>query len=252
MTATCHQLPPSVAEQLLQEAARSICDRPGESAAQRASRTHQMVHMILAMQPRDGLEYMLSILVVGHFNVILASMREFFMSQPETADPRSKSTIVALDRALLGMVGELRLSGKRRVANQAQETRPAATRNETAPSPESRTMADARPAPGGDGTIPSQPIKNGAPASKPPAAAVSHAQPAAADEPSATPPPRQAVANPGVAAHPHAPTEPATEKSAEEAAEYEKAVAAINATYETVLAEEMAKVAAGNCKPVPR
>jgi hypothetical protein len=124
MTATCHQLPPSVVQELLQVAARAICDRPGESAAQRDSRTSQMVHMVLSMQPRDGLEYILSILAVGHFNLILHSMRDAFQSPPETQNSPAQSTVVALDRALQGCAKELRLSRKRPSTDQTAERRP--------------------------------------------------------------------------------------------------------------------------------
>jgi hypothetical protein len=121
MTATCHPLPPFVAHEMLQTAARAMCDRPGENAAQRESRTNHMVQMALAMEPRDGLEHMLSILAVGHFNLILDSMRDVFQGQQDAMNARAKSIIVALDRSLLGFVRELRVSRKRPSAGPAVE-----------------------------------------------------------------------------------------------------------------------------------
>jgi hypothetical protein len=117
MTAACEPLPKSVAEELLQVVAQSICDRPGESAAQRDSRTRQMVHSTMGMQPRDGLEYMLSTMLVGHFHLILHSMREVFRGQTDSQSARTKSTIVALDRAMIGMIKEFRVQRTRPLAN---------------------------------------------------------------------------------------------------------------------------------------
>jgi hypothetical protein len=152
MNATCYQLPPSVAEEMLQVAARAICDRPGESPAQRDSRTQQMVHMIRAMQPRDGLEYMLSILAVGHFNLVLDSMREAFLGQPKAAKASKKSTIVALHRSFSGAVRELRLSRKRPSAELPGEARTPGgatkARNEVTQADAARSpMAEASPLP---------------------------------------------------------------------------------------------------------
>jgi len=116
MIQTCEPLPQSVAEEMLQVVARAICDRPGESPLQRDSRTRQMVHSTLGMRPRDGLEYMLSTLVVGHYNLLLHSMHEVFQGQADTMSARPKSTIVALGRAMIGMVKELRTERKRPLA----------------------------------------------------------------------------------------------------------------------------------------
>jgi hypothetical protein len=131
MTAACEPLPKSVAEELLQVVAQSICDRPGESAAQRDSRTRQMVHSTMGMQPRDGLEYMLSTMLVGHFHLILHSMREVFRGQTDTQTARTKSTIVALDRAMIGMIKEFRVQRTRPLANWTVEV-PVVASEETA------------------------------------------------------------------------------------------------------------------------
>jgi len=124
MTAYCHPMPHQIAEEMLQVVARAICDRPGESPAQRESRTHQMVHSVTGLTPRDGLEYMLSSLVVGHFNLILDSLHEVFAGQADAMKARTKSTIVAFDRAFIGMIRELRLERARPMATWAAEARP--------------------------------------------------------------------------------------------------------------------------------
>jgi hypothetical protein len=111
---------------MLQVAARAICDRPADNPGQRDSRTRQMVHGIIGFAPRDGLEYMLSVMAVGHFNLLLDSMFDVFQGQMDSVKGRTKSTIVALDRAMLGYVKELRTCARRPVAKDAlQETREA-------------------------------------------------------------------------------------------------------------------------------
>jgi hypothetical protein len=110
MTPFCQRLPKSVAEEMLQVVARAICDRPGDNPAQRDSRTRQMVYSTMGFDPRDGLEYMLTTMTVGHFNLILDSMFDVFQGQMDTMKARTKSTIVALDRSMLAFVKEMRFS----------------------------------------------------------------------------------------------------------------------------------------------
>jgi hypothetical protein len=121
MSSPCQPLPQSLAEEMLQVVARAICDRPGDSSTQRDSRTRQMVHSVLGFEPRDGLEYMLSTIAFGHFQLILDSMRDVFHGQTDALKARTKTTIVALDRAMLEMVRELRFSGRRPTARSAEQ-----------------------------------------------------------------------------------------------------------------------------------
>jgi hypothetical protein len=113
MTAHCQPLPKNIADGMLQLVAHAICDRPGENPAQCQSRTNQMVHSALGFAPRDGLELMLASIVIGHFNLILDSARDVFQGQTDQLKARTKTTIVALDRAMLGMLKELRKEGRR-------------------------------------------------------------------------------------------------------------------------------------------
>jgi hypothetical protein len=140
MTIVCHPLPHQVAEEMLQVVTRAICDRPGESAEQRDSRTRQTVHSVTGLMPRDGLEYMLSSLVVGHFNLILDSLHEVFAGQTESLKARTKSTIVALDRAFIGLIKELRTERRRPLAKWTEAAMP---RADASPQPISVAEKDA-------------------------------------------------------------------------------------------------------------
>ena len=262
MTATCHPLPPSVAEELLQVTARAICDRPGETVAQRDSRTRQMVHLALAMQPRDGLEYMLSLLAVGHFNLILDSMQEVFLSQTDAMKSKTKSTIVALDRALLGLVKELRLSRTRPAAHLpavelSQETmaaRPMETRSEEAENDAMEppiTMAEVKPALGEAPAGPSQPLGRGVECSPPEREMMDQWSAAVAAAGAAGPlgaPAKEADAKSrALPPQPikHGPEYPPPGPSGQHLAAFAEALAAVAETLETVHTLEKANVAAG-------
>jgi hypothetical protein len=145
MSSICQPLPQSVAEEMLQVVARAICDRRGDNPAQRESRTRQMVYSTMGFQPRDGLEYMLATMMVGHFNLILDSMLDVFLGQIDTMKARTKTTIVALDRSMLAFVRELRLAGTRPLAHgaamAAADRTMAGVTDQPAPEPESVTPA---------------------------------------------------------------------------------------------------------------
>jgi hypothetical protein len=140
MIATCQPFPRGAAEEMLQIVARATCDCPGESRAQLESRTNQMVHATMGMEPRDGLEYMVSALLFGHFNLILDSMRDVFQGQTDSMKAKTKSGIVALDRAMLTLVKELREAKQRPVAKYTEDAK----------------QADAPPPPA-EATIPNEP-----------------------------------------------------------------------------------------------
>ena len=127
MTTHCQPLPRTLVEEMLQLVARAICDRPGENAAQGESRTNQMVHSTLGFAPRDGLEFMLASLAIGHFNLILDSMRDVFQGQPDQLKAKTKTTIVALGRAMLEMIKELREARRRPAAQSADNAQYDAT-----------------------------------------------------------------------------------------------------------------------------
>ncbi len=168
MTAQCHPLPPDSATDFLQLAARAICVRPGETASQGAARIRHLSHTAMGFEPRDGVEYILSILVFGHFNLILDAMSDAFQGQTEAAKTRAKSSIVALDRALLATLRELRLQQKRPVARAPvhapaeppahgetqTQAQPAATQKRPAPPAAARQPTQTAPLPGLPGQRP--------------------------------------------------------------------------------------------------
>lgn len=150
MTAHCHPLPLDSATDFLQLAARAICVRPGETASQGAARIRHLSHTAMGFEPRDGVEYILSILVFGHFNLILDSMSDAFQGQTEAVKTRAKSSIVALDRALLATLRELRLQRKRPVAGaplHAPAETPAHNQAQTEPPIQAHGDALIRPQP---------------------------------------------------------------------------------------------------------
>ncbi len=125
MTAFCQKLPSSVAGELLQLVARALCERPGDTAAQRDSRTRQMVLTSLGFAPRDGLEFMLATLAFGHFQLLLDAMHDVIMCQNEVVKARTRTAVVALNRTMLGLLRELRQAGSRPEARDANaETHP--------------------------------------------------------------------------------------------------------------------------------
>lgn len=147
MTQHCQPLPRDVAQMMLDAAARSLCDRPGETAAQCESRTRQMIHTVWGMEPRDGLELMLAITIFGQFTMIMDSMKDILFGQEDAGKVRTKSGIVGLNRALIGMLREYRL----------MRTRPTAGLAEPAPAPaaepESSAAADRPPSTGEDDAL---------------------------------------------------------------------------------------------------
>jgi hypothetical protein len=121
MHTTCQPLPRSVAEGILQGATRAICDRPGDTAEQRESLTRQMIHCTMGFEPRDGLEYMIATTVFGHYQLILDSMRDALRGQMDSVKANTKTTMVALDRAMLSFNREMRVLRQRPLAPWAEE-----------------------------------------------------------------------------------------------------------------------------------
>jgi hypothetical protein len=194
MTATCQPLPKSVAEEMLQVVARALCDQPGDNAGQRDSRTRQMVYATMGFEPRDGLEYMLSTMVFGHFNMLLDSMRDVLQGQMDSMKARTKTTIVALDRSMLGFVKEFRSLRSRPLAHGAEDAwRPVPEQAAGEMTPEAvglppEAMAEAEPA--------TAPVES--PATEAPFAAM--------ETPPAAAAPNQPTANSGLARDERAPT----------------------------------------------
>ena len=115
MTVYCQPLPASIVQEILANVVRATCDLPGQTPARRETAARAVVHATLGFQPRDTIEVMLSSLAVVHFNLILDSAHDAVAGQIDLMKARTKSTIVALNRSLLGMLKELRLAQERDV-----------------------------------------------------------------------------------------------------------------------------------------
>jgi hypothetical protein len=91
----------------------AVCDRPGDTAAQRDARAREVERSVLAFAPRDPVEIMLSGLAVAHYHLILDSMHDAFGEQSKVEVGRTNSRIAGLDRAMTGFLRELRIARKR-------------------------------------------------------------------------------------------------------------------------------------------
>jgi len=140
MTQTCEPIPDRIAQDILLGLVDAICDRPGETPARRDNRSTEVVHSVLAFQPRDAVEMMFAGMVVTHYHLITHTAHEVFAVRRD--DPRgpSNSGIVALDRALVGFVKELRTAQIRPVEGAIAAVEPA-TR------PASAVAVQSQPAP---------------------------------------------------------------------------------------------------------
>ena len=137
MTTYCQPLLPSVASGMLELVARALCDLPGDKPVQREARARQMIHSTMGFEPRDGLEYMLSTLVYGHFHLILDAMHDAMLGQMDEIKTKTKTTIVSLDRTMLAFVKEIRHARSRPLSpwaaaelSRAQEAEPSPANRE--------------------------------------------------------------------------------------------------------------------------
>jgi hypothetical protein len=143
MTQTCHPITQAVAQDMLRGLVEAICDRPAQTKAQRDSRSTEVVHSVLAFEPRDPVEMMLAGMVVTHFHLISHAAHEAFGEQPEDVRPRARSGIVALDRAMVGFVKELRTAKTRPMEGAEEVARPDAPAARAAPEREAAASPSA-------------------------------------------------------------------------------------------------------------
>jgi len=108
MNSKPHAAPPTVPSGMLQTIAEAICDRPEDAPAKRAVRSGMVMQTVEGFQPRDAAETMLAGLVVTHAHLVEDSARDVFRGQDDRLKARTKSTIVALGRAMFGFLRELR------------------------------------------------------------------------------------------------------------------------------------------------
>jgi hypothetical protein len=110
----------SVAQTMLAHIADSICERPGDTKAQRSDRYREVVHTVRAFRPRDPVEMMMAGVAVTHVHLIHDAARDALLCRKETLKARTKSTIVALDRGMLRFLKELRDAQKRTLEAEAR------------------------------------------------------------------------------------------------------------------------------------
>jgi hypothetical protein len=111
---------PTVLPVLLQNIAGAICDRPAESAAQRASRRREILDMVNGLQPDGAVEMMLVSMVIAHVHLLEDSTCDVFRGRDDRVKAQTKSQVVALGRGVLGFLKELRtLQDRRRKAEAA-------------------------------------------------------------------------------------------------------------------------------------
>ena len=125
----------SVAQFMLHGLITSLGRGPDETQQQRALRALEITSSTLAFQPRDPVEMLLAGLVVMHARLIQDTARDLVIGQDRVLITRTKSTLAALDRAVLGFLRELRVAKKRKIDDWA-ETDPDAPMDPTLEAPE--------------------------------------------------------------------------------------------------------------------
>jgi hypothetical protein len=115
MTAAQPNTDKTVAQTMLQSIVEAICDRPGDTTAQRDARSRDVVDAILGFRPRDPVEMMLAGMAVTHVHLVYDTARDVLRGQDELLRARSRSTIVALDRGMIGFLRELRIARSRTI-----------------------------------------------------------------------------------------------------------------------------------------
>lgn len=113
MIAAQQDIPPPELPAQLRDLVEAIGERPADTAAEGAARSQGVVDAVLGFQPRDPLEIMFAGLAVTHAHLVHDSARDVMRGQEDVLKARTKSTIVALDRGMLGFLKELRIARTR-------------------------------------------------------------------------------------------------------------------------------------------
>jgi hypothetical protein len=98
---------------MLQGIVDTICDRPRDTQIQRAARSREVVDAVEGFEACNPVELMLAGMVVIHAHLIHDSVRDLVREQDDRLRARGNSTIVALDRVMLGFLREFRIARKR-------------------------------------------------------------------------------------------------------------------------------------------
>ena len=123
MTATCYPVSQAVAQDMIQGVVHSICDRPGQTVAEREALVRQVVSSVMAFEPRDPVELMLAGMAVANFHRIMDQTHDAFSEAPELPRDRANARIVALERATTGLLKEIRILQNRPLADAVEAPR---------------------------------------------------------------------------------------------------------------------------------
>lgn len=93
---------------LIGDMAKAIAERPGENEAQRLIRLNATVRLIVGLAPRDGLEAMLAGHCVLFHALIVDGVKAPLHAETEAVRRSGRSGVVAMNRAFLGNLAELR------------------------------------------------------------------------------------------------------------------------------------------------
>ena len=104
---------PIASHSMLQGIVDANRDRPSDTPGQREARSRDIVDYVQGFAPRDPVELMLAGMVVTHAFLIHDAVRDLSRAEDDQLKKRAHSTIVALDRAMIGFLREFRIAGKR-------------------------------------------------------------------------------------------------------------------------------------------
>jgi hypothetical protein len=109
---------------MLRRLVDSICDRPGETAMSRAALEDEVANGVLAFAPRDAVEFMLAGMIVSNYQLILVATHEAFVGDATVPRGKGNPGVVALERAVTGLLKELRIAQARPLPDLAQVSEP--------------------------------------------------------------------------------------------------------------------------------
>ena len=110
-----------VSSSILQGIIDALCNRPGDTAAQRDARSRDVIESVNSFAPRDSVETMLAGLAIMHAHLILNAVYDLSRERDPRLRGRINATIATFDRALVGFLRELRIARKRNLSENARE-----------------------------------------------------------------------------------------------------------------------------------
>jgi hypothetical protein len=147
MPAQCYPISRALIGSMLRRLVDSICDRPGETAMSQAAWEDEVAEAVRAFAPRDAVEFMLAGMIVSNYQLMLEATHEAFAGDATVSRGRGNPGIVALERAVTGLLKELRIAQARPLADQAQVSAPG-VKTQPAGGATPKPEANAAPAPG--------------------------------------------------------------------------------------------------------